>query len=156
MRAKMFKDSDGFTKILCADGSIAKADENNILLFLRQFQNIEELKGNDGIWNTDGNSMEMYKNSNPIYAYITDEHQLIINNSKPFLSVFKNVVNNLQDLISVEEYARSVGKSVEQVKIHLRNGRIPNARKIGRDWVISRDSINHYPSDGRKRRCKTV
>ena len=156
MRAKMFKDSDGFTKILCADGSIAKADENNILIFLKRFENIEELKGNDGFWNADSNLMDTYKSNNLTYAYITDEYQLIINNNEPFLSVFKNVASNLQDLICVEEYAKSVGKSVEQVKIHLRNGRIPNARKIGRDWVISRDSINHYPSDGRKRRCKTV
>ena len=49
----------------------------------------------------------------------------------------------------MNEYAKEVGKSVEQVKVFLRNGRIPDAKKIGRDWIIARSSVRLYPSDRR-------
>lgn len=56
------------------------------------------------------------------------------------------------NLVTTAEYGRINHKSVEQIKVFCRNGRIKNAKKIGRDWMIPVDSP--YPED--RRNSKTV
>ncbi len=45
-----------------------------------------------------------------------------------------------------QDYAREVGESVTArgIRLAAKNGYIPNARKIGRDWLITYDGFNHY------------
>ena len=55
-----------------------------------------------------------------------------------------------------QEYAREVGEQVTArgIRLAAKNGYIPNARKIGRDWLITYEGFNHYldnrPKRGRK------
>ena len=52
------------------------------------------------------------------------------------------------NLISSAAYGELHGKSREQVKQYCHGNRIPGAIRIGRDWVIPRDS--QFPEDHRK------
>ena len=54
------------------------------------------------------------------------------------------------ELITAKEYAKKNGRSVEQIKVYCRNGRIPGAYKHERDWVIP--SSAPYPEDRRKKK----
>lgn len=55
-----------------------------------------------------------------------------------------------------EDYAKEVGESVSGrgIRKAAKNGHVPGARKIGRDWLIPYDGFNHYldnrPERGRK------
>lgn len=55
------------------------------------------------------------------------------------------------------DYAREVGTVVtgRAIRLAARRGHIPGSRKVGRDWLIPYDGINHYldhrPARGRKR-----
>lgn len=51
------------------------------------------------------------------------------------------------EVVTAKQYAQLWGKSVEQIKVHCRNGRIP-AYKQKRDWLIPRSAP--YPEDRRK------
>lgn len=52
-----------------------------------------------------------------------------------------------------EDYSREVGERVTRRNIRLaaKNGYIPGARKIGRDWLIPYDGYNHYLDNRPKR-----
>jgi hypothetical protein len=50
--------------------------------------------------------------------------------------------------ISIRDYAKKHGKSVEQIKVFCQKGRIVGAKKINnRAWVIPADAP--YPTDNR-------
>lgn len=149
MKARLFKDSDEAIKILCSDGTIAIANRENLSKFLREFLFIDQLTGEDGRWDDKEPNMFSYKPKAQTYAYVSDDNSLVITNFAPFSILFETTELNLQDFISVAEYAEIVGKSVEQVKVYLRDKRIPNAKKIGRDWIIHKSSIYKYPQDNR-------
>ena len=57
------------------------------------------------------------------------------------------------NLITTKEYAARHEKSKEQIKQYLhQRGRVPDALRIGRDWVIPMDA--EFPEDLRgKRKC---
>ena len=148
MKARLFLDTDEKMKILCTDGSIAEATPENLSKLLRNFKVISELQGEEGRWDDESPKMFAYKPNQPTYAYVMEGNELVISNFTPFSILFEQKKNyDLDNFIGVNEYAKEVGKSVEQVKVYLRKGRIPDAKKIGRDWIISRESIKLYPCD---------
>lgn len=155
MKARLFKDEkDNQYKILCADGTIAEANTFNLSKMLRESMFIGSLSGNLGRWIDFVPNMFAYQSQAETYAYVSDEGELIIINFTPFDILFQTSDYALDNFIGVSEFADAVGKSIEQVKVFLRNGRIPDSRKIGRDWIIHKDSINKYPSDHRLRSGK--
>ena len=95
-----------------------------------------------------------YEKDQKTYAYITDDYELVIYIFDPFDILLNSNKASLDDFIGSVEYAREVGKSVEQVKVLLRAGKIPNARKIGRDWIIEKDSIHKFPEGKRGKPSK--
>ena len=147
LKARLIKNLDNEYQILCGDGTIAKADLKNISSFFRRFLVEEFSGGEEGVWNTAVPDMLAYQGET--FAYITDNNQLVVVNPIAFEPLFEVHHYDFSDLMGVPEYAKAVGKSIEQVKVHLRNGRIPNAAKIGRDWIIAKDSVNKYPQDHR-------
>lgn len=148
MKARLIKDNSGAYLLLCADGTIQKADTATLTKFLRNSKYIDEVSGSLGRWSDVAPDMFAYEGET--LAYINGNYHIIILNFLPFETLFEvESKDTIYDYISVSEYAESVGKSIEQVKVHLRNGRIPNARKIGRDWVIHKDSVAFYPADNR-------
>lgn len=148
MKARLIKDNAGAYLLLCSDGSIAEADTVVLMGFLRNVKYIDEVTGNLGRW--DAVAPDMFAYAGETFAYINDDYTIIIQNFLPFESLFEiESDSGIYDFISVADYAQLVGKSIEQVKVHLRNDRIPNARKIGRDWIIHKDSVAFYPTDNR-------
>lgn len=149
MKARLIKNNSGAYLLLCSDGTIANADTATLTKFLRNAKYIEQITGDNGRWDVIAPDMFAYEGET--IAYINKNHHVIILNFIPFEILFENddTNNSVYDFISVPEYAEFVGKSIEQVKVHLRNGRIPNARKIGRDWVIHKESVAFYPPDNR-------
>lgn len=152
MQARLLEDNDGL-KLLLSNGFIMIPQKTDIRALLFNFKLI-----NKGV--EDGNFQECEKwdsgypemSSYPgeTVAYVTDALHLVIVNFKPFHSLFEtsNTVNStLDNLLTVAEYARLYNKSMEQIKVFCRTGRIPEAKKIGRDWVIPSDAP--YPVDNR-------
>lgn len=45
-----------------------------------------------------------------------------------------------------QDYAKEVGEQVTTrgIRLAAKNGYIPNARKLGRDWLITYEGFNHY------------
>ncbi len=148
MKARLIKNNSGVYLLLCSDGTITNADTATLTKFLRNAKYIEEISGSLGRW--DAIAPDMFAYEGETLAYINGNYHIVILNFLPFEILFEiESKDTIYDFISVSEYAASVGKSIEQVKVHLRNGRIPNARKIGRDWVIHKDSVAFYPVDNR-------
>lgn len=96
-------------------------------------------------WNLEYPEMSAYPGET--VAYVTDAFHLVIVDFSPFTVLFEASNTTLDDLLTVSEYAQLYNKSVEQVKVFCRHGRIPGAKKIGRDWVIPSDAP--YPIDNR-------
>lgn len=96
-------------------------------------------------WNVEYPEMSAFPGET--MAYVTDAFQLVIIDFNPFKILFEENRITLDDVLTVPEYAQRYNKSVEQVKVFCRTGRIPGAKKIGRDWVIPYDAP--YPSDNR-------
>ncbi len=150
MKARLICDKSGKCFLLCSDGTIADANATILARFLKDAKNIENVSGTDGRWDKEVPHMLDYKGTT--IAYINEKNSIVINDFNPFEVLFEECIKpgfSVEDFLTTAEYAEAVGKSVVQVKIQLRNGRIPNACKIGRDWVIHKDSVLHYPSDNR-------
>lgn len=145
MKARLVKDKQEKLWILCSNGSMVEADKNHLNKLLKGFHTIEQLAKKDGsFWNQEYPEMAGYPGHT--YAYVTDNYQLVISDFTPFEILFQ-VDTSLLNLITAAEYGKVHGKSVEQIKVLCRNGRIYGARKIGRDWMIPADAP--YPTDGR-------
>lgn len=56
-------------------------------------------------------------------------------------------------IAQAEEYAREVGEQVTArgIRYAAKHGYIPGARKIGRDWLITYEGVNHYLDNRPKR-----
>jgi hypothetical protein len=52
-----------------------------------------------------------------------------------------------------QDYAKEVGEQVTArgIRLAAKNGYIPNARKLGRDWLITYEGFNHYLDNRPKR-----
>lgn len=136
--------TDGYL-ILLPDHTIAKADAAELKMFLTDFRNIDQntamKKGSHGIWKQDDTAFDSAR----IYAYITFYDELVLLDFTPFEQLFEGTRS---DYISIREYARKHGKSVEQIKVLCRNGRIRGAAKLnGRALAIPSDAP--YPEDSR-------
>jgi hypothetical protein len=149
MKARLI--NDGILKILCANGTILEnPNKEQLYFFLSNFKRISEIKGPENIrWDIEYPDMNMKKGET--LAYITDSLQVVIEDFSPFLIITENREPlKLENMLTVPQYALKVGRSIEAVKVHLRNGRIPGAMKFGRDYAIPEASIALYPQDRRK------
>ncbi len=150
IKARLFKDDDQQIKILCLDGTIAIATITNLKQFYLEFQSADKICGEKTLrWDAVCSHMEEYKEKNHTFAIIKEDGSLVVFDNEPFSLLMESSELDFDQLISVAEYASMVGKSIEQVKVYLRQGRIPNAKKIGRDWVIHKSSVDKYPQDNR-------
>ncbi len=150
MKARLICDEKGQYLLLCSDGTIAEATISVLARFLKDSKNIEAVSGNVDRWNNQVPYMLDYKAET--IAYINDDGCIVISDFTPFERLFEMNIKpgfSADEFLTTAQYAEAVGKSVEQVKIQLRKGCIPNACKLGRDWIIHKDSVLHYPSDNR-------
>ena len=70
----------------------------------------------------------------------------------------KGQKSNEMTVAQAEDYAREVGETVTKRAIRhaAKNGYIPGSRKVGRDWLITYDGINHYLDNRPKRGPKSA
>ena len=150
MKARLIRDEENNLVLLLNGGAYIKSPSISTLgTLLFNFKSIEEF----GLERDADSWVEEYPNITAVpgsnLAYITDASQLVIEDIGPFLSVFEEVKATvpIESVLTALEYAEKHNKSVEQVKVFCRNGRIWGATKIGRDWVIPENAP--YPSDTR-------
>ena len=150
MKARLIKTETDTLVLLLSGGAYIESPDVSVLgTLLFNFKNFEQF----GLDRGAGNWKEEYPALMAVpgkdLAYVTDSSQLVIEDIYPFLSVFESVkaTVSIEDVLTVAEYADKYNKSVEQVKVFCRTGRIWGAKKIGRDWVIPADAP--YPSDAR-------
>lgn len=147
MKARLIKNNSGYF-ILCNNGTIADAYRPELTKLITSFKTIHEMSGEKGNWNIEYPEMITYPGET--FAYVTDTYDLVIKDFTPFKCLFDDIkMDGLDDLMTVNEYANMHGKSVEQVKVFCRQGRIPGATKVGRDWLIARENADYYPEDRR-------
>lgn len=146
MKARLIVDEKG-KWLLLADGSILPATKCEIQNMLFNFKSFDEF----GLGKSKNSWKEEYPDIHSVpgetLAYITDALELVIISSVPFIPLFDDVHYTIDDMETAFDYANRHHKSVEQIKVFCRAGRIRGATKIGRDWVIPKDTP--YPFDHR-------
>ncbi len=125
--------------VLCNDGSMSACNEKEFTSFLKA-----NIQGLTERWDLVYEKMEDYPGKD--IAQINDDKSLLIFDTTPFEYLLKESENSMekQNDISAKEYADKHNKSVEQIKVLCRSGRIEGARKIGRDWLIPENAP--YPT----------
>ena len=150
MQARLIKDERDEMVLLLSNGAYIKSpsiSELGLLLF--NFKSLDEfgLEETNDSWKKEYPDLTAVPGQN--LAYVPDSLQLVIEDITPFIAVFEQVKATvpIQDVLTAAEYAKKHNKSVEQIKVFCRNGRIWGATKVGRDWVIPKDAP--YPADSR-------
>lgn len=150
MKARLIKRNNQDCELYLQNGYCYKVDNHILTLMLRQFQILADLLVDvEAYSNWSDNYSDISVIPGETAAYINDNDELVIRNYQPFDILWHNIKIDYSEIMVCEEYAAAVGKSPEQVKQFLRQDRIPGARKIGRDWVVPRSSIDKYPLDNR-------
>ncbi len=128
--------------ILCPNGSILKADKENLNKLLTDFKKTQTFKGAE-YWNTTYAQMDDVPGMT--LAFVDDANKLVILSDKLFAPE-KQIV-----YISATEYAELHEKSRPSVKNMCAAGRIPGAYKTSSGWLIPKDAP--YP-ERKKRESK--
>lgn len=150
LKARLIKDENNTIVLLLASGVLIKSPSVSELgLILFNFKSLEDfgLEKSSETWKNEYPAITAVPGQN--LAYVTDSLQLVVEDITPFLAVFEQVKATvpIESVLTANEYAEKHNKSVEQIKVFCRNGRIWGATKIGRDWVIPEDAP--YPADSR-------
>ena len=147
MKARLIQDQSDTPKLLCTDGTILNfIESNDVFLILSNFKYITEFSGNDGHWFPKYMDMALYPGKT--LAYVTDEFLLVVIDP----STFKDLLSSDSDLnsyVSLAEYAESVNKSQQIIKVFCREGRLPGAKKMGGRWMIPKGTP--YPGPPSRR-----
>ena len=150
MKARLILNKSQRLMLLCEDGTIEKVTDNLLYNFLTRFnqENVTFSNGTLGSWKTEYcPDMTMYPGKT--VAFIADNKTLIIQDFAPFMPLVE-YEEEFTEYISVPEFAARNDKSVEMVKVYCREGRIPGAKKVARNWLIPSDA--EYPVDKRRQR----
>ena len=150
MKARLIKNEKDQVVLLLAGGAYIESPSISALgILLFNFKSIEEfgLERDAATWTEEYPDITAVPGIN--LAYVTDTWQLVVDDITPFIAVFESVKATvpIEAVLTAAEYAEKHNKSVEQVKVFCRSGRIWGATKIGRDWVIPADAP--YPTDSR-------
>lgn len=50
-------------------------------------------------------------------------------------------MKTINDYIAIAEYAKAIGKSVVTVRQKCERGTLPGAVKIGKNWIVPKDTL---------------
>ena len=128
--------------ILCPNGSILKADKENLNKLLTNFKRTQFFKGAE-YWNT--NNAQMDDVPGVTLAFVDDANKLVILSDKLFAPE-KQIV-----YISTTEYAELHGKCRATIKNLCKAERIEGAYQTTAGWLIPKDAP--YP-ERKTRECK--
>ena len=149
MKVRLMADAKG-KWLLLADGVMLPATKCEIQTMLFNFRTLFQdfvSSEKNQIYNWNDEYPDIQSVPGETLAYITDAFELVIVSPAPFIPLFDDVHYSIEDMETASEYANRHRKSVEQIKIFCRAGRIRGATKVGRDWVIPKDAP--YPFDHR-------
>lgn len=150
MKARLIKSEKNELLLLCTDGSAFSPGRAELGRLLSSFHAADEIRQFTGgktpqFWNAEYPDMSLYPGTT--LAYVTDTYELVISDFSPFKILLEANTLSAFNMITAQEYADMYGKSVEQIKVFCRKGRISGALKLGRDWLIPSDAP--YPADNR-------
>ena len=137
--------------ILYADGLYSKATDTLLREVFEHIADAETLHGTIDGWELDYTEIDEYPGIT--LAWIDDNHILHITRQNPFSGLLNISTNETTselsfiDYITVDEYAKSVGRTGVRVRVLCREGRFPTAIQKGGRWLIPRDTP--FPSDNR-------
>ena len=148
MKARFITDLNNKKVILCEDGTIAECTDELLYTFLVDFgKDVSFVSGSLGRWDTEYPDMSLYPGTE--FASILDSRKLVITDFAPFTRfVSKDAM--FDNYISSMEYAKLHNVSYEMVKVYCREGRIPGAKRIARNWIIPQNAT--YPIEPNRRR----
>ena len=158
MKARIIKNKNGESQILCYNGTIAKFSQNLFAKLLTNFKSefyIDRLTGKLGQWNTTVLDMTDYPGKTQ--AYISDNYQMVLVDPELLIATVSSTtpyeyVNEEEDnLISLSEYAKKHNRSEAMIKVYCREGRISGARKASSQWLIPENAPYPIPPHKRKR-----
>ena len=132
--------------IYCTNGSILKAEAEDLARLLKGFSRPQQFKGSSGYWNVEMASME--EAAGVTLAYVDDTNKLVVLSEE----AFSGIVSTQEKYVSVSEYAALHGKCRATIKNLCVAGRLPGAYKTSSGWSIPKDAP--YPTDGRFKNAK--
>ena len=141
MKLRVIQETNGVV-ILCPNGSILKADKENLNKLLTDFKRAQNFKGTE-FWNTTYAQMEDVPGMT--LAFVDDANKLVILSDKLFASKKQTVY------ISTTEYADLHGKCRATIKNLCKAERIEGAYQTTAGWLIPKDAP--YP-ERKKRESK--
>lgn len=152
VKARLIKNPEHKTVLLLEGGAyIEEPDISMLSVILFNFKTLEDFK-------LERNATSSWKTGYPAIssvpgvdlAYVTDYYQLVVEDISPFVEVFEAVkaTVSIEEALTISEYAKKYNRSLEQIKVFCRQGRIFGAKKVGRDWLIPANSP--YPVDTRR------
>lgn len=148
MRARLIRNTDRRLVLLCPDGTIAAANDQFLFEMLTEFRRKDRfLAGKKGRWDHMYPDMTAYPGET--IAYIADNDSLVLHDIEPFRKLFNTRLEQ-RGYISVAEFAQRHNRSTEIIKVYCRDGRIPGAVKVARNWLIPENA--EYPVDPDQRK----
>ncbi len=141
MKLRLVK-KDGQLVLLCADGTIAIADNALLRELFVCFKSPSSFTGKLGRWDNEGVLIEDVKGTT--VAYVNDENELCLIDN-PFLALMQNLAAD--EYITLHEYAEIHQKNDNRIKTLCREERIPGAIKKAGKWFIPKHAP--YPKDAR-------
>lgn len=141
MKLRLVK-KEGKMLLLCNDGSIAETNERMLRLLFISYKDIDSFAGQQGMWQTQFDSMDLYPGTT--IAYVNDSYHLCLVEN-PFISLMQNLSDD--EYITLHEYAVLHGKNDNRIKLLCREKRIPGAIKKAGKWFMPRHAP--YPQDAR-------
>lgn len=157
MKARIIKNKDGESLLLCNDGTIAKFSQSLFAKILTNFKSevfVNRLKGYLGYWNTEALDMTDYPGETQ--AYISDNYQMVLVDPELLTNTVSSIASceyddEAENLLSLSEYAKKHDRSEAMIKVYCREGRIPGARKSGAYWIIPENAPYPVPPLKRKK-----
>lgn len=141
MKARVVKQKSEVL-LLCNDGTICFASPRVLANLLRNFKSPNNFNGDYGRWDTECLDMSLF--SGETIAYITDSLELVITSSAPFFPLVEDKLQ-VNEYLSVPEYAKKHGKTTVIIKKYCREGKIIGASKKGGCWIIPEDAPYPVP-----------
>ena len=161
MKTRLVKNKDNSLMLLLDNGKLLYVEKHKLANYFFHHKTLLRNNPNHlnfeivGRWDNEFEDISEYPGDT--VAFTSNKGHLVIVEITPFAEVLSVKSANASDeelFITVKEYSEKYKKSVEQVKVFCRKGRIKGAKKIGRDWMIPKDAI--YPIDRRIKAGATI
>ena len=144
MKARLVMVDDCF-RLLSCNGKISQLTIDEAYTFLTHYDDSQYYIG-QGTWDDSVVTMKRY--SGETVATVNDNAVLCVENADLYRSIIECHHANLDDYLTVAEYAEKYGRKIGIIRRFCREGRLPGTVLKGQSWLIPKDCP--YPKDERK------